>query len=137
MNGHIKITELDYTRLCNLISVARSDKGVETKNIDTLGLEIKRAKKVRPQKISPDIVTMNSKFEIIDTDTSKTMVFTLVYPADSDFRNGKLSVFSPLGSAVIGYKTGDEVSFEVPRGTKKVIIGKVLYQPEANGEYSI
>jgi len=46
-------------------------------------------------------------------------------------------VLSPLGSALIGYREGDEVEFRVPAGTKKVKITRILFQPEAKGEYAL
>jgi len=44
---------------------------------------------------------------------------------------------SPLGSALLGYKAGDTISFEVPKGEKKIRIERILYQPEANGEFAL
>lgn len=137
MEGKIKITELDYVRLCNLISSTRDKKSIELKNIEVLGSEIKRARKVDSKKITPEFVTMNSIFEVTDLDTNKLMVLKLVYPNDADFKKGHVSVLSPLGSALLGYKSGDIISFEVPKGVKEIKINKILYQPEANGEYTV
>lgn len=80
---------------------------------------------------------MNSELELMDLDSNRTMKFRLVYPEDADFRQGKLSVLSPLGSALIGYRKGDEISFRVPAGKKKVRIEEILFQPEASGEYAM
>jgi regulator of nucleoside diphosphate kinase len=106
-------------------------------NIETLEIEIERAKRIEPRKIKPNVVTMNSDVEVIDIDAERMMKFKLVYPEEADFKTGKLSVLSPLGSALIGYREGDEVEFSVPAGMKKVRIGKILYQPEADGEFSL
>jgi regulator of nucleoside diphosphate kinase len=137
MKGEIKITELDYVRICNLINTVKDKKTVELKNLDALGTEIKRAERVDSKKISPEFVTMNSMIEMTDLDTNKLMIIKLVYPNDADFKKGYVSVLSPLGSALLGYKAGDTLSFEVPKGRKKIKINKILYQPEANGEYTI
>ncbi|MBN2481969.1 MAG: GreA/GreB family elongation factor [Bacteroidales bacterium] len=137
MKGEIKITELDYVRLCKLINSVKAEKTIELKNIEFLGSEIKRAKKVDSRKIRPEFITMNSVIEVTDMDTQKQMTFKLVYPNDADFRNGQISILSPLGSALLGYKTGSVIAFEVPKGIKKIRINKILYQPEANGEYTV
>ena len=137
MEGEIRITELDYVRLCNLINAARDKKFIELKNIEVLGTEIKRAKKVDSRKITSEFVTMNSMIEVTDLDTDKLMILKLVYPNDADFKKGYISILSPLGSALLGYKAGDAISFEVPKGIKKIRINKILYQPEANGEYTV
>jgi len=137
MKGKIKITKLDYSRLCDLITSVKGNRSVEFRNIDFLGSEIKRAEKVDPRKIKPEFITMNSVVEIIDPENMKSMSLKLVYPGEADFKKGFVSVLSPLGSALLGYKEGDTISFEVPRGNKMITIKKIIYQPEANGEYFV
>lgn len=137
MVENIKITELDYIRLANIIQSFKGRNIVEQKNIEFLGSEIKRAKKVESGKIEPEIVTMNSLIEVTDLDTDRKMIIKLVYPESADFKTGFISVLSPLGSALLGYKAGDTISFEVPKGIKKIKIDSIIYQPEANGEYTV
>lgn len=137
MESTIKITNADYEKLYNVIQLAKNTKTSEIKELDTLGNEIKRAEKVDPHKIAPDFITMNSEIEIIDLETKKTMTIKLVYPQDADIKQGKVSVLSPLGSALIGYKLGDSISFEVPKGKKVVKVSKILFQPEANGVFTV
>ncbi len=137
MKGEIKITELDYIRLCDLVNAMKDQKSVELKNLDALGTEIKRATRVDPKKITPEFITMNSEFEVTDLDNNKLMKLKLVYPKEADFTRGYVSVLSPLGSALLGYQKGDTISFQVPKGEKKIRIERVLYQPEANGEFTL
>lgn len=137
MKSQLRITNLDYQRLSSLIQSIRKTMKDDLHNIETLQGEIERAKRVEPRKIGSEFVTMNSEVEVIDSTTGRIMKFKLVYPQEADFPGGKLSVLSPLGSALIGYREGDEVEFRVPAGTKKVKIGKILYQPEAKGEYAL
>ena len=61
----------------------------------------------------------------------------LVYPEDADERAGKLSVFSDIGTAILGYRAGDAFSWRMPSRTRHIRIGKVLYQPEAAGHYHL
>lgn len=133
----MQITNLDYQRLFNLINSVRDTMKDDLHNIETLEQEIDRAKRIEPRKIGPDFVTMNSEVEVIDLASGRVMTFKLVYPQDEDFKNNRLSVLSPLGSALIGYREGDEVEFRVPAGTKKVKITRILFQPEAKGEYAL
>lgn len=136
MKGEIIITAHDYTKLCEMLSMVREQKTIELKNIEVLGSEIKRARKVDPRTIVSDVVTMNSEIEVVDMDTNKPMRITLVYPEMANIRESRVSVLSPLGSALLGYKTGDTITFEVPKGTKKIRIDKIIYQPEASGNYN-
>lgn len=137
MEGKIKITDQDYVRLCNLITSLKQSKNGELKNISVLAEEIARAERVDPKQISPEIVTMNSMVEIMDLDTSKSLVVKLVYPIDADFKKGNVSILSLVGSALLGYKAGSKISFEVPLGKKEMIIKKIIYQPESNGVFTI
>jgi regulator of nucleoside diphosphate kinase len=137
MDTQLQITKLDYQRLNNLILSMKKKSKDDLVNLEVLENEIDRAKKVDPRKIKPEFVTMNSELELIDLDSKRTMKFRLVYPEEADFRQGKLSVLSPLGSALIGYRKGDEISFRVPAGKKKVRIENILFQPEASGEYAM
>lgn len=137
MEGKIKITDLDYVRLCNLITSLKQSKNGELKNISVLAEEIARAERVDPKQISPEIVTMNSMVEIMDLDTSKSLIVRLVYPIDADFKKGNVSILSLVGSALLGYKAGSKISFEVPLGKKEMMIKKIIYQPESNGEFTI
>ena len=137
MKTNLQITEMDYSRLHTLIKNLMADKKEEVQYLETLAHEIQIAEKVDSRAISPEYVTMNTKLEIVDMDTGRAMQIKLVYPGEADFRQGKVSVLSPLGSALIGYKEGDVVSFNVPRGVKEVRIGKILFQPEAMGEYDL
>ena len=97
-------------------------------------MEIKRAKQVEPTKIKPDYVTMNSIIEVVFSKTGTSKTLRLTYPKDANLKDGSISVLSPLGCALLGYKKGEAVSFSAPAGTQTVIIDKIIYQPEANGE---
>jgi regulator of nucleoside diphosphate kinase len=56
---------------------------------------------------------------------------SLVYPHEADVSENKLSVLSPIGTAILGYREGDAVAWPVPSGCVKVEIKKVVFQPEA------
>lgn len=137
MKEEIMITELDYVRLCDLVHKVKNTKTAEMKNLVVLGSEIKRAKRVDSKKITSEYITMNSVIEVTDMDTNKILNLKLVYPRDADFKKGHISILSPLGSALIGYKVGDTISFEVPKGVKEIKINRILFQPEANGQYDV
>lgn len=137
MKNTIQITDLDYNRLNGMINSMREHNQREYNDLLILELELERAERTNPRKITSEFVTMNSVIEVLDCDTNKTMEIRLVYPRDANFKLGKISVLSPLGSALLGYKVGTEISFEVPKGMKKMKISRIIYQPEANGEFTL
>jgi regulator of nucleoside diphosphate kinase len=130
----ITVTQLDFSRLTKLIQTLRENKSVDPEYLKFLGEELQRAKKIDSKLITPDFVTMNSVFNVVFLDSGKSMELHLVYPQSANFSKGLISVLSPLGCALLGYKAGDEVIFKAPKGEQKVRIEKVIYQPEANGE---
>ncbi|MBV8035758.1 bifunctional GNAT family N-acetyltransferase/nucleoside diphosphate kinase regulator [Roseateles sp.] len=123
----IYITEIDRIRLRSLI--AR-----EPSHAD-LAHEVERAIVVAPQQVARDVVTMNSRARLRLDD--EDMEVTLVYPQDADDSTGKLSVCSPIGTAILGYREGDVIDWRVPDRTCRVRIGKLLYQPEAEGHFHL
>jgi regulator of nucleoside diphosphate kinase len=137
-NNHhgIYITEFDKKRLKGLIKFAeeRWDNKV-LRYLEDLDAELDRAEVVKPEEIPTDVITMNSTFRLNDLDTGEEVVYTLVFPADADSRNRKISVLAPIGTAVLGYRVGDTVEWEVPAGIKRLKVDEIVYQPEAAREY--
>jgi regulator of nucleoside diphosphate kinase len=137
MKNTIQITDLDYNRLNGMIDNLRKSNQKEYNDLLFLESELERAKRTNPKKITGEFVTMNTVVEVLDCDTNKTMELRLVYPKEANFKFGKISVLSPLGSALLGYRVHSEISFSVPNGIKKMKILKIVYQPEANGEFAL
>jgi regulator of nucleoside diphosphate kinase len=134
MGDEIIITEVDFARLNSLIYRLLDENNQNIRALNFLNIEIKRAKKVTPKRIKPDFITMDSSVEVTFLETGKTKELKLVYPQKANSEEGLISVLSPLGCALLGFKAGDFVSFEANGGTQTLRIEKVLFQPEANGE---
>lgn len=137
MKNTIQITDLDYNRLNGMINNMRKSNQKVYNDLLFLESELERAERTNPSSITSEFVTMNSVIEVSDCDTNKTMELRLVYPKEANFKLGKISVLSPLGTALLGYKVGSEISYAVPKGVKKMKISKIVYQPEANGEFAL
>ena len=73
---------------------------------------------------------MDSQVCIKDLDTQEEIVYTIVFPAYSDIKQNRISVLSPVGTALLGYRVGDDIEWKVPGGIRKLKIKKILYQPE-------
>lgn len=58
-------------------------------------------------------------------DTDEEVVYQLVGPYESDIQNGKISMSSPLGRALLGKCVGDEVAFSAPGGKRNYEIVKI------------
>lgn len=129
----ISVTKVDYSRLNALILQKLDDNSNSLRELNHLNIEIKRAQKVDSKKISPDIITMDSQVQLTFLNNNQSKVVRLVYPEKASFKAGQISVLSPLGCALLGYRTGDIVSFSTPGGIQTVRIDDVLFQPESHG----
>lgn len=127
---NIQITQVDQQRLAELL---RSDP-LASDGLRGLVSELKRATVVAASEVSPDVITMNSKVQLTDLESGREMIYTLVFPEDADVAAGKVSVLSPIGTAMLGYRVGDEFEWEVPAGKRRYRVDALLYQPEAAGE---
>ncbi len=136
-NKAIIVTQRDYNRLMGLLSNTEKQNKGSADNLARLAGELARARQVESEKVSPDVVTMNTVIEFTDLDNQITKQLKLVYPSQADIRQGHVSVTAPIGTALLGYRKGDVIEWEVPAGKKKFLIRDVLYQPEANGEYTV
>lgn len=73
---------------------------------------------INPQTISRDAVGFYSTVQLHDLDSGDEITYRLVTTDESDPRNGKISLTSPIGRALVGKRVGDEVSVQTPRGTR-------------------
>ena len=99
--------------------------------------ELNRAVVVSPSEVPADVITMNSKARLVDLDNGKVLEYTVVYPQDADASAGKVSVVAPLGAAMIGYRQGDVIEWDMPGGRRRFRVEAVLYQPEAAGDEGV
>ena len=138
VNGVIRLTAQDYNRLRQLLAeLTRQSRGVQA-GVDMLEEILDLARVVHPGKVAHNVVTMNSRVLFQDVSTLEKGTVTIVYPADADPSNGKISVLSPVGAALLGESEGEEVELPLPHGqTRRIRISNVLYQPEAQGDFAL
>lgn len=131
----VRITQVDRNRLWKLIAAARKRRNVDDQALKSLVAEIDRAIVLPPQQVSPDVITMNSRARLRLNDAPAEIA--LVYPTLADDRANRVSVISPLGTAVLGFREGDRVDWRGADGPLTIEIEKVLYQPEAAGDFHL
>ena len=135
--GTIYVTEPDYRRLTGLIEITRDRNGVDREYVNLLEAELERAEIVDPKRISANVITMRSKVRLKDLVSGESKIYSLVFPTEANFSEGKISVLAPIGTAILGYKLGDSIEWPVPSGLRKLKVDEILYQPEAAGEYEL
>ena len=73
-------------------------------------------------------IVFGSTVELLDLDTDETIRYQIVGEDESDIKNGKLSIASPIARALIGKVVDDEVKLTVPGGKREFEIVAVHYQ---------
>jgi len=134
MNGEkeIIVTSRDHAELSSVIAVTGKVSHRVKWELRLLENELNRARIVAPEKVPPDVITINTRAEFLDLETGERMEFTVVLPIDANTNDGKISVLAPLGTAMLGYRVGDEFVWHVPHGLRRLKVIKLHFQPEAS-----
>ena len=135
--SQVIITKQDFNKIHRSITDAKARNSIKKEEAAKLLAELKSAKIVEQDQIDGDVVTMNSIVKIHFQNNKTTMEFQLVYPADANIKEKKISIFSSVASALIGYKVGDEIDWLIPSGMTKIVIDEIIYQPEAAGDFDL
>ncbi len=97
----------------------------EKENFKKLYEELKKAQIVDSEHFPLDVVRLNSTVVIKDIQAKKEMTITIVLPQHADIKQKKVSILAPIGTALIGFRKGQKVSWEVPSGKKDFMIMEV------------
>jgi regulator of nucleoside diphosphate kinase len=128
----IVMTQVDARMLRALLasraagSVGKDRAGPDKQCLDELHGEVDRATVLDPVEMPANVVTMRSRVRLIDLGTGERHEFVLVYPNEADVRESRVSVLAPLGTAVLGYREGDEVEWIMPSGLRRLRIERVM-----------
>lgn len=138
MQQNISITAPDYRRLSRLVADLGRFTPSAFSGAETLAELLDAGRIVLPEGIPGDIVTMNSRVLYEDIEAGGLREVTLSYPEDADPARGRISVLSPVGAALLGLAAGEETVLPLPHGRSACIrICKVVWQPEAHGQYEL
>jgi regulator of nucleoside diphosphate kinase len=130
------LTTSDRERIIRLLRASKSPSVSGTIRAG-LNAGVTTATVVEPTDMPPSVVTMNSIVKLIDIETGEIATYALVYPADANVDRLRISVLAPLGAALLGRSEGEVIEYEVPGGTKRFYLQKVVEQPEARRRASM
>jgi regulator of nucleoside diphosphate kinase len=129
------ITEADRDRLERLL--LGTPRGRDAEHVQALQEELDGAQTVESRGVPDDVVTMRSTVCVRDLASGETRDLSVVFPWEADSDQGRISVLAPIGTALLGYRVGDTVEWKVPSGVRRLRIERILYQPEAAGDYHL
>lgn len=132
---HIYISENDFRRLHDMMTQGEKNGNKDQPYLQSLEQELARATIVPSDKIPRDVITMHSRVRLQDLDTQENMTYVLTFPDEADAAANKISVLAPIGTALIGCKVGDTITWKVPAGIRRLKVRGIIYQPEAAGKF--
>ena len=128
------VSDSDKERVSERIRQARSAWSTYAPMLDWFRLGLDDVQAVAPTEVPGDVITMNSRFAVMDLRSGETISYTLVYPEEESLERGKLCVLSPMGMALLGARVGDIVHWNGAGGPGSAKVLRLLYQPEAAGD---
>lgn len=130
MTENITITHEDRRRLGTMLQSAQAH-GLERREyLHALEAELERAQTADPDELPRDVVAMNSTVGLRDMDTGEVEVYTLVYPERTDVTRNRISVLSPVGTAILGCRVGDVVRVSAPSGQRRLRVEAIPFHSE-------
>lgn len=111
---------------------AKEEQGRLETRIAKLQDQLSRAIVLEDQSLPEGKAHIGRQVEVEDLNTGKRYAYTLVSEAESDFVAGRISTGSPVGRGLVGHGAGEEVTVQVPAGTKRFRILGVKSPGEVN-----
>jgi len=126
------LTQVDYVRVTRLALLAdRNASGAVQALLENSDLVASAA-------VPSTVVTMYTQLLLQGDGATTPHKVTLCYPQDAKPSEGFISVLSPLGASLLGLRVDDVARWRTPSGEERTArILEVLFQPEANGDYTI
>lgn len=121
----LMLTQEDHDIILSYLKKGWSTSTFNRQDAEELEAEIRNARIVSKTDIPSDVVQLDSAVTIREEGNRKVIELTVVTPSKADIKNRKISIMSPIGTALIGFRKGNKVSWKVPAGRKTFTILEV------------
>lgn len=128
-NHPLFISEAELPRLQAVLAPRLRD-ARDRQHLEQLRAELERAVVLESDQMPMGVITMGARVRVRDLSSGERQEMTLVFPEHADVRSHRVSVLAPLGTALLGYREGDEVAWDMPGGPRRLDIERV-YQNAA------
>ena len=98
---------------------AKQEQGINEGRIMELEDKFARAQIIDEKNISKDKAYVGATVKLKDTDSGEDITYKLMSEDEADFAQGKISISSPVGKALLGKKKGELVNIKIPAGVLK------------------
>ena len=121
----IVVTESDERILRGFLSRQTEESMRDQAHLLELRAELERAHILPADELPSDVITLQSQVRVLDLERRRRSEYTLVLPLESDVSARRNSVLAPLGTALLGFREGDEVEWMMPGGMRRLRIERV------------
>lgn len=128
LNKQLIVLRDDYEAIMNYLKQGLGKHRFNRKDVEDMKAELKRSKLVEKDELPVDVVRLNSTVTIKDEQETNVLQVTVVTPENADIKKKRISFMSPIGTALLGFKKGEKVSWKVPSGKKTFTILDVKNQ---------
>jgi len=118
LNNQLVLMKDDYNLLKTYLNNRSGKTTFDRQNAEDLLAELKKAKLVSKDEFPANVVRLNSTVRIKPEDKDYVMELMIVTPDKADIKERKISIMSPIGTALIGFRQGENVKWQVPSGKK-------------------
>ncbi len=126
MGKTIKLTREDYKKLVHIIKIYRESNRLRFENLRHFAEELQNAYVVDNAESLNDVVRINSTVVFRNLKTNNSETVTVVFPARSSRDGSRISILSPLGTALIGEKENTITECYAPEGKIQLKIEKIV-----------
>jgi regulator of nucleoside diphosphate kinase len=116
----------DYKILIAWLNGGNAKTAFDPRNAEALHAELKKARLVDKENFPQDVVRINSTVRIKAEEKNEVIQFMLVTPDKANIKEKRISIMAPIGTALIGFRKGQQVKWKVPSGVKTFTILEVI-----------
>lgn len=106
---------------------AREKQSICEARIAEIEDKLSRAEVIDPSSLGGSKVKFGAIVELEDIDNGTFVTYRLVGPDESDIKQGKISITSPVARALVGREAGDEVRVQAPGGVRNYEVSDVRW----------
>lgn len=128
VKNRLLLAKEDYEIIMSYVKKGLPTITFNRQDAEDLEMELKKAKLVKKEELPKDVVRLNSTVVIREETQNKTMELTVVTPEKANIKQRLISIMSPIGTALIGFRKGQQVKWKVPAGKKTFTIMDVQHQ---------
>ncbi|MEO6914855.1 MAG: GreA/GreB family elongation factor [Chitinophagaceae bacterium] len=123
------ITKEDYKLVTSFLRGLLGKTLSDRKNVDDLQAELNKARIIDEEDFPLDVIRLNSRVTMKADNKEDIMELMLVTPDKANIKEKKISVLAPIGTALLGFRQGQQVKWQVPAGERTFTILEVSNNP--------